>query len=336
MGEGTWEAGGPWRPLARVRRNHPRWRAFVDGRLEQLRRRSPGLVDDSWWIATGPPSEPEGLDPAGLSRLRNPRNDFLADPVALVGADDEYLVEQYRFATRRGVISHLRFTPDGGAELREGVIDAPFHLSFPTTFRHDGRTWIVPEAHESGATHLWEYRPDEGASRHVGPIIDVPVRDAVIFEHGGRWYLLGTGALPAWHLVLYVTDDPLTTWEQIPIENRTSYVRPGGSLVPRPAGDGTGPDAWIAPMQGSSRGYGSELALCELRLAPEPLLVDGPVVEPPPPFIGLHTLAMGRSQTVVDLKHLRLRPDRLVYRVRPERLLRKLRRRPPAPAAPGS
>jgi hypothetical protein len=77
-------------------------------------------------------------------------------------------------------------------------------------------------------------------------------------------------------------------------------------------------------MQGSSRGYGSELGLCELRLDPTPVLGDGPRLDPPAPFIGLHTLAMGRSQTVVDLKHLRLRPDRVFHRISPKRFLRKL------------
>jgi hypothetical protein len=281
-------------------------------------------VDDSWWIATAPPTATaDGVDTSALSLVRNPKGEFLADPVPLVGTEDEYLVEQYRFADRRGVVSHLRLGPDGSASLREAVIDAPFHLSFPTTFQHGGSTWIVPEAAASGATHLWEYRPDEGTSRHVGPIIDVPVRDVVIFPHDGRWHLLGTGASPEWHLVLYVSDDPVSSWEQVPIDNRTTYVRPGGIQIPLPAVDGE-PPAWIVPMQGSSRGYGSELGLCQLRLDPTPVLIDGPRIDPPAPFIGLHTLAMGRSQTVVDLKHLRLRSDRVRHRVSPKRLLRKV------------
>jgi hypothetical protein len=244
--------------------------------------------------------------------------------VPLVGRPDEYLVEEFRFRTRRGVISHLRFDGDGRAFMRSGVIDAPFHLSFPTSFRFDGRTWVVPEAAASGATHLWEIDVEAGSSRHAGTIIDDPLRDVVIFEDGGRWYLLGTGAEPVRHLVLYSSDNPLGGWTQTLIDNQTEYERPGGSLVRTiDLRDGRG-DTLVAPMQGHSRGYGSELALCELRLAPTPVLTPGRRLDPPAPFIGLHTLAMGDSQNLVDLKHLRFRSDRLLQRLRPARVLRRL------------
>ncbi|MGN6693681.1 MAG: glucosamine inositolphosphorylceramide transferase family protein [Aquihabitans sp.] len=299
-------------------------RQLVDRGLAWLRTRQPGCVDESWWVAVAPPGAADALDPRACTRLRNRRGTFLADPVPLVGRTDEYLVEEFRFRDRRGIISHLRFDEAGRASLRSGVIEAPFHLSFPTSFRYDGRTWVVPEAAASGATHLWEIDVDAGSSRHAGTIIDVPVRDVVIFEHDGRWYLLGTGAEPCWHLVLYSSDNPLSGWTPVPLDNRTDYVRPGGSLVRTIDLRDGGGDTMVAPMQGSSRGYGSELALCELQLAPMAVLTPGQRLDPPQPFIGLHTLAMGESQNLVDLKHLRFRSDRMLQRLRPARVLRRV------------
>lgn len=325
--DGAWTPTTPWRPVPRLRTSAGAWRRFVDRGLQRVRERNPGFVDDSWWLAVAPPSPPERLDTGALVRLRNERGTFLADPIPLVGADDEYLVEEYRFATRRGVISHLRFDEQGRATIRSGIIDAPYHLSFPTTFRHQDTTWIVPEAAASGATHIWEFDADAGSTRYAGELIDHPVRDVVIFEHADRWYLMGTAAVPDWHLVLYTAPDPLGGWEPTPIDNQTEFFRPGGSLIPLTGGAGRDGGGWVAPMQGHTRGYGSELALCELRMAPAPTLTSGPQIDPPDPFIGLHSLALGRSQTLVDLKHLRLRPDRVWHRVSPKRMVRKLTRR---------
>lgn len=323
-------ARSTWRVLRPIRSPNRRWRTLVDSRLERLRVKSPGLVEDSWWLATLPPSSIDSLSLDSLELVRNPRGSFLADPMPLAGTEDEYLVEQYQFSRKKGVVSHLRFDKDGKARLLEGIIDEPFHLSFPMSFIWDEKTWIVCEAAASGETHIWEYDTDRGTSRRCDPIFDFPLRDTSIFTDGRKWYLLATVAEPSWELVMYSSDNPISGWTRVPLENRSSVFRLAGNPIPEAVPSGTEADdtrEWIVPLQGSARGYGSEVEICRLRLTDgSAVLEPGFQINPPDPYIGFHTIAPGKSQVVVDIKYLKVRRDRLGHRFRPRRLLNRLSR----------
>lgn len=262
-------------------------------------------------------------------RFRNPRRQFLADPLRLAGTDDEYLVEQYRFTDRKGVISHLRLHHDGRAELCEGVIEESFHLSFPMSFVYEGRTLVVAEAHRGGATFLWELRVAERSSRRIATIVNEPLRDIAIFESRFGWHLVATRLSPTEQLVHFRADSPFGRWEEAPIVNRADQERLAGVPVgvgPEWGGDGF-PDA-LLPLQGHSRGYGTEIAVARLNLDIDgAAVVDrGQLVDPPKPFLGVHSLAMGSSSTLIDLKHLQLRTDRIRNRLRPARVVARVRR----------
>lgn len=304
-------------------------RSAWDSALTRLRMSKPGWVDDSWWIASIPSPKWPDLPLENPARFRNPRRQFLADPIPLVGASDEYLVEQYRFSDRRGIISHLRLLPDGSGELREGIIEEPFHLSFPMSFAHDGRIYVVAEASRGGATFLWEVRVKEGASRRSAKIIDRPLRDIAVFTSRSGWHLLATELSPSERLVHYRAEAPLGPWVESPITNRAAQERLAGVPISVDAAEaGTAPIEAILPLQGHSHGYGTEIALARLTSGSEGSLVvePGPIVSAPKPYLGVHSLAVGSSTALVDIKHLRLRTDRITYRLRPARMIARARR----------
>jgi hypothetical protein len=214
----------------------------------------------------------------------------------------------------------------GNVAIRQGVIDETFHLSFPMSFLYDGRTWVVCEAATTGRTYLWEYQPETGRSRRVSALFDQPLRDVAVFRTGDRWELLGTSASPEWRLVRFISTSPLEGWAEAPVENTTHLVRLAGRPERLTGGGEADGEIWVVPMQGSSHGYGSEVYLCALELSPTARLQLGRRLDPPAPYIGMHTLAVGDSLNLVDLKHLRLRPDRVRHRLKPQRLRNRLRR----------
>lgn len=321
--------GLKWRTLRPLKSFGLRWRKLLDSRLESLRANSPGLVEDSWWIAEVPVSSLDSLPVGSARRLRNPRGSFLADPIPLAGTHDEFLLEQYFFKTKRGVVSHLRFDADGRAQLLEGVIDEAFHLSFPMSFVWDDRTWVVCEAAASGVTHIWEYNSNHRAVRRPDPLFDYPLRDVSVFRDGDLWYLLGTVADPDWELVMYSSESPVAGWKEMPLQNHTDVVRLAGSPILQSTDlvtDAERATEWAVPLQGSSRGYGSEIVVCSLRIADgQATLETRSQVDPPAPYIGMHTIALGESKALVDIKHLKIRRDRLGYWLGPRRLGRRLK-----------
>jgi hypothetical protein len=124
--------------------------------------------------------------------IRNPPGRFLADPfVASRGTQTAIFVEDYHYASRKGVISAVRLLPDGGHEIVPGVLEEDFHLSFPYLFEYEGELYMVPESHESHSIRLyrctrfpdkWEYQMDLMAG--------VSAVDSMVFEHSGAWWLL--------------------------------------------------------------------------------------------------------------------------------------------------
>lgn len=118
---------------------------------------------------------------------------YYADPILWEDGDRAFLlIEVFPFETMKGYLAV--------AELDDhGAIITPFrpilvrdgHLSYPFLFRHDGDTYMIPENAAEGHLPLYRARqfPDEWEA--CGTLLDVPLQDATLIEHGGLFWLLG-------------------------------------------------------------------------------------------------------------------------------------------------
>jgi hypothetical protein len=156
-------------------------------------------------------------------RIPNPPRRFLADPFAIEQDGRHYIfVEDYCYRAKRAGISAYRVEP-GKSCTRLGVaIDEPFHLSFPSLFRHEGALYMVPESAENGDIRL--YRCVEFPLKwelHKVLMTDVRAVDTLVFAHDGRWWML-TNINPIGHglndaeLCLFHAASPLGEWTPHP------------------------------------------------------------------------------------------------------------------------
>ena len=255
---------------------------------------------------------------------------FLADPFGLIRGDRLHIfVERYDYRTRRGVIDCLLFDDAFTLIERRRVLEEPWHLSFPFVFEDEGATWMLPEAHRSGALTLyraedfpWRWRPAASIA------LDHVAVDATPVFHDGLWWLFyasadrpadKTGALfAAWAERL---DGPWHPHRSNPLREDPASSRPGGTPVML---DGR----LVLPVQDCRKTYGGAIRPLWIdRLTPDAFVaeVGAPIVAPAAfaPFDrGLHTLSAVGDRTLVDVKRRLLSPRSLVTLAR-----RELRRR---------
>ncbi len=230
---------------------------------------------------------------------------YYADPFPFAQDGRRWVfVEEYPYATGRGVISAIEMDDRGPVGPPRVVIDQPYHMSYPQVFAWAGETWMVPETSANRTVELWKADDlPHRWSRHAVLVPDMAVADATLFRHGGRWWMLGTvaddggsagDALHAWH-----APDLLGPWTMAgrgPVLLDACTARPGGSvrLV-----DG----ALWRPAQDNSAHYGAALALCRIdALEPDGAFRQTTMarIAPPSGYRGFHTLNVGTVLEVID------------------------------------
>ncbi|WIV98369.1 glucosamine inositolphosphorylceramide transferase family protein [Kinneretia aquatilis] len=238
---------------------------------------------------------------------------YLADPFGLRRGDTLHVfVEAFDYRTKHAVIERHEL---GAADLqwrsRRTVLARPFHLSYPQVFEHEGATFMVPESAQAGEVAL--YCGDDSLNhwqRECALLSDLPVADASLIEHQGRWWmffsLVGPGARDQRELHLAHAPALTGPWKLHagnPIRVDRSGARPAGR--PFHAADG----AVMLPVQDSSRSYGGatrmlrfeHLGLDRVHCAPTGLHLHGALARADHAD-GLHTLSACQDLTLIDVK----------------------------------
>jgi hypothetical protein len=295
------------------------WRpAIVDALIEEIIKR--GSID-------GLPVH--WLPPMGSFR-------FLADPFGLWRDGVLHVfVETYDYRVRIGAIELLRYSPAFDLIERRIVLAEPWHLSYPYVFEGEGETWMLPEAHRSGALTL--YRAAEFPYRWEAMAripLDTIAVDATPLFHDGLWWLFYAGSgserdkMGALHIAFAERlAGPWRPHSGNPVRIDTSSARPGGTpcII-----DGR----VVLPVQDCARTYGGAIRpLTFDRLTPDRVtMTAGDALTPPAGFApyveGLHTLAGAGTVTLIDVKRTELSLHGLsIEALRELRELRKLRKR---------
>lgn len=242
----------------------------------------------------------------GWTRLPDDGQRFYADPfLARHGGRDWLFVEEFPFATGKGILSVVEIGPDGPLGVPRPVLERPHHLSYPFVFEARGAVWMIPEGAASARVELYRATDFPYAWELASVLIDgAQVADATLVAHQGRHYLFGASSdqgHSSWDaLNIWSAPDFLGPWTALgdqPILIDARSARPAGHFFVR---DG----ALWRPAQDCSTGYGAALAFARVdRLDPNGFSQSVQAVLRPNadwPGIGLHTHNLHNGLEVVD------------------------------------
>lgn len=263
------------RRLERRLREPPDWRVI-------WRRRDPATA----------PLAPE-TDPTPFRLLPDDGRRFYADPFVVSEAGRTWLfVEEFPYATGRGVLSLAEIAPDEAIGTPRPFLEQGCHLSYPQIFAEAGTFWMIPETSGRRTVELWRAVafPDRW-ERHAVLLEDVDVGDATVVRRDGRWWMFGCrrerwcsswDALDVWQAPSLA--GPWTPIARSPAKVDVASARPAGAMIETAAG-------LMRPVQDSSRGYGCGLALARVDRLDETGFAETILQRfvTPPPLHGLHT-----------------------------------------------
>jgi hypothetical protein len=213
----------------------------------------------------------------------------------------------------------------GRADIRLASLDGtvekvifkqPYHLSYPCIFSHDGNTYLIPEAAESGRLQVLQLNA-EGKVKTVSSI-DQAIVDPTVFYKDGKFWLAGTdkvlGASRA--LCFWYADSMHGPWQahvKNPVKVDAESSRPAGQWFEL---DGE----LYRPAQDCSEGYGKAIMINRVQLLDENDFAEQSVFKLEADDTqypdGLHTLNIHNGKILVDGKRYLFNPFAMFYKLR--------------------
>lgn len=243
-------------------------KGLVNRAVEKLRQRQrPFYWQVAYRLIDGPGIAETGkIDGSPFTVLPDDGERFYADPFVFERDGRHYLfVEEFPYATGRGVISVAELGGDGMFGIPRLVLEERHHLSYPQVFAHDGEIFMIPES--GSAREVVLYRAVQFPDRWVRDtvlITDSDFNDATLLESDGRFWLLGTERYgygsASDTLAAYSAPSLRGPWvghALNPITVDHSAARPGGAIFRHGA-------TQVLPVQDGSRAYGGGLGLMSL------------------------------------------------------------------------
>ncbi|WP_062231012.1 glucosamine inositolphosphorylceramide transferase family protein [Aureimonas sp. N4] len=243
---------------------------------------------------------------SGWIDLKDDGKRFYADPFPIEADGAVTLfVEDYVHSLGKGLISAVRFGPNGPVGAPVPVMEQDCHLSYPFVFEREGEMWMIPETNQRGTIELFRATAFPGGWVRESVLVSgLSASDATLVEKDGLFWLFATvrdgGGAFSDALHLWSAPDfrgPWTAHPRNPVLIDIASARPAGRMVWR---DG----ALWRPVQDCRRGYGAAMGLAKvLRLdadgfeqSVETLLTPGPLW----PGRRLHSLNRAGSFEFID------------------------------------
>lgn len=237
-----------------------------------------------------------------------PRDRFYADPFVIERSGRTYIFfEDYRFATKKGLISCCEVDDSGNYSKPTVVLARDYHLSYPFLFEWQGEIYLLPETRENRTIEIYR-ATDFPFSWECETVLmkDVAATDSTLFQHQGKWWLFTSGVkdqtTPNEELFLYFADSPLGSWTphpKNPIVSDPRRARPAGNLYFKNG-------KLIRPGQDCSKGYGYAIQLNQVNVLSETDYWETPLARITPEWVsgsrGIHTFNQGEKRQVMDAK----------------------------------
>ncbi|NTW23299.1 MAG: hypothetical protein HGA37_01260 [Lentimicrobium sp.] len=213
------------------------------------------------------------------------------------------LFEDYNYKTRKAVISSSWFTErESLFSAPVKVLEEPWHLSYPFTFRYEGQIWCIPESISHGSVELYRYDPSTGKLLHHSTLLSgVAAADPTLVFHQNHWYLFFTPAdatnveLHIWHAESF--QGPFEPHELNPVKSDITNSRPAGPFFILDK-------KLYRPAQDCSLTYGGRVVINEVKLLSDTGYLEMSVssLVPPEGFEGLHTISFAGDYLYFDCK----------------------------------
>lgn len=242
-----------------------------------------------------------------------PKDRWFADPFVLEVKDNEIqlLVEDYAYAKAKGIISLLKINRQTmEITARKELLELPTHLSFPCILRKDGHIYVYPESAQSWRLDMYEYHPGTETLTFYKTICDDTVWDSCITEYFGE-PLLFTANKNDYYLDIYANNSKTQRFEPFVLGGVKSELpnsRMGGQLF-------KWKDKIYYPAQDCSRGYGSAIAIKEVKCEDGKFTtqVVKTIQSPHPTMtLGMHTLNEYKGVVMIDVRGSRYVLGRIV------------------------
>lgn len=242
---------------------------------------------------------------ARFSRLCDDGQRFFADPFPLRHDGRDYIfVEEFPFATERGLLSVAELGSAGLVTPPRPVIETDCHLSYPHLLEHDGVIYMIPETAERRTVELWRATsfPYQW-EREAVLIHDAQLLDTTLVRTSGAWYLLGSPReewTSSWDaLAVYTAPNLLGPWKPIagnPWVVDVRAARSAGAVF-------TCGRTLLRPVQDCSSRYGARLGFTKIDRLTQFGFAQSLIrtVTPPAPLLGLHTYNRSSSVEVIDV-----------------------------------
>jgi hypothetical protein len=224
---------------------------------------------------------------------------------------------------RRAVISHTELHLDGSvAAPPVPVLAAPYHLSYPFVFEHEGEMFLIPETSAQRRVELYRAVDFPLVWRREGILLDKLIAsDATLIAHSDRlWLFVGVAAPNATkldELHLFMAPALLGPWHphpRNPIVSDVRCARPAGAI-----------QRWgsrlVRPGQDGSRRYGGAISFRAIDTLSVAEYAEHEIARLDPSDLGAaratHTYASDGRFEAVDLRRRELRVSRHRHGLRP-------------------
>lgn len=231
---------------------------------------------------------------------------YYADPFPVVAAGKDFIfVEEFPYATGKGILSVATIGADGSASTPVPCLETDVHLSYPHVFQHQNQWYMIPESCAANRIDLYRAREFPLRWEFSHTIMDkVPVSDATLLLHNGKYWLLGTvgdagrstwDALHAWY-----ADDLFGPWRahaKNPLLIDAACARPAGHCF-------INKGRLVRPVQNCVGGYGTSLAFAEVKRLDEQdfdqRIIANLAPDPRWHAHGVHTLNTSERYEAID------------------------------------
>lgn len=266
------------------------------------------LKNDHWRVAIRPvrPGDAPPSDLAGFRWLEDDGARYYADPILWEEQGRAFLfVEEFPYATERGLISVTELAPDGRAlDVPRPIIERRTHLSYPFLFRHEGAIYMMPENAAEGHLPLYRARQFPDIWEECQPLVpDRGLHDATLLAHQGQWWLLANEECDggsSWDcLSLFRGNSPLGPF--LPVTHNPALV---DARLARSAGPVLQLGGHLVrPIQNCVGGYGRSLVFAEIEQLDDTDFRQQEISElkPPAGAAGLHTYSRSGRFEAIDM-----------------------------------
>lgn len=232
------------------------------------------------------------------------RDRYWADSFALEEDGKLFLFfESYDYKKQKASIFACKY--DVKDESFGNIIESlaeEWHLSYPFIFKHDNEIFCIPESLAHGSVELYKLDTETLKLSHVRTLIKgLGAADGTLINHMNRWYFFFTPAHATnTELNIYHADSlegPFVPHVLNPVKSDVRNARPAGPLF-------TVDGKLYRPAQDSSRTYGGQVIINEVKILTDGEFLEEPAnaVLPPQGYTGLHTLSFTGDYLFFDCK----------------------------------